>query len=251
MNGRRWICIVLIGALLGVAGPLFAGMPQAAGKEETIVGSVVKGEKGVVIEAEDGDYLVKGKDLSKMVGKMVEATGSSWKAIRGTPSKSSPSRRFNDDAWGETRWIKTDPATGPPPGTAGSVKEPSVFTRGRLVCLETWSRSFFSIGTVHLSFSAVEITGATNMEETQCIEKKKEPPDEDDEPPDSGSGAPRSGPRASFTPPVPCRPVSRAAAQDRYLEAESPASRQAIPNGTHHGRFPKTSFSECFRWRVG
>jgi hypothetical protein len=75
MNGRRWICVVLIGALLGIPGLLFAGMPQAAGKEETIVGSVVKGEKGVVIEAEDGDYLVKGKDLSKMVGKMVEATG--------------------------------------------------------------------------------------------------------------------------------------------------------------------------------
>jgi hypothetical protein len=47
----------------------------AAGQEETIAGTVVKTDKGIVIEAEDGDYIVKGKDLSKMVGKMIEATG--------------------------------------------------------------------------------------------------------------------------------------------------------------------------------
>lgn len=75
MKGRWLITVVLIGTLLGVATPLHAGVPKPAGNEETIVGSVVKGEKGIVIEAEDGDYLVKGKDLSKMVGKMVEATG--------------------------------------------------------------------------------------------------------------------------------------------------------------------------------
>lgn len=44
-------------------------------EEETIAGTVVKTDKGIIIEAEDGDYLVKGQDLSKMVGKMVEATG--------------------------------------------------------------------------------------------------------------------------------------------------------------------------------
>ena len=33
------------------------------------------GVKKPIIEADDGDYLVKGKDLSKMVGKMVEVTG--------------------------------------------------------------------------------------------------------------------------------------------------------------------------------
>ncbi len=75
MKGRWLITVFLIGALLGNAAPLHAGVPQPPGNEETIVGSVVKGEKGIVIEAEDGDYLVKGKDLSKMVGKMVEATG--------------------------------------------------------------------------------------------------------------------------------------------------------------------------------
>lgn len=44
-------------------------------EEETIVGTVVKTDKGYIIEAEDGDYLVKGKDVSKMVGKLIEATG--------------------------------------------------------------------------------------------------------------------------------------------------------------------------------
>ena len=47
----------------------------AAKQEETIAGTVVKTDKGIVIEAEDGDYIVKGQDLSKMIGKMVEATG--------------------------------------------------------------------------------------------------------------------------------------------------------------------------------
>ena len=48
---------------------------MAAAEEETIAGTVVKTDKGIVIEADDGDYLVKGQDLSKMVGKMVEVTG--------------------------------------------------------------------------------------------------------------------------------------------------------------------------------
>lgn len=47
----------------------------AAGTEEIIAGTVVKTDKGIVIEADDGDYLVKGQDLSKMLGKMVEVTG--------------------------------------------------------------------------------------------------------------------------------------------------------------------------------
>ncbi|MGV8074782.1 MAG: hypothetical protein AB2L11_09545 [Syntrophobacteraceae bacterium] len=47
-------------------------------EEETVAGMVVKGDKGLVIEADDGDYLVKGnkaQELSKMVGKLVEVTG--------------------------------------------------------------------------------------------------------------------------------------------------------------------------------
>jgi hypothetical protein len=51
------------------------GAGKPAPEEETIAGSVVKTPKGIIIEADDGDYLVKGKDLSSMVGKMVEVTG--------------------------------------------------------------------------------------------------------------------------------------------------------------------------------
>ena len=47
----------------------------AAAEEEIIAGTVVKTDKGIIIEADDGDYLVKGQDLSKMVGKLVEVTG--------------------------------------------------------------------------------------------------------------------------------------------------------------------------------
>lgn len=47
----------------------------AAGQEEIVAGTVVQTDEGIIIEAEDGDYLVQGKDLSDMVGKAVEVTG--------------------------------------------------------------------------------------------------------------------------------------------------------------------------------
>ncbi len=46
-----------------------------AAHEEKIEGYVVKNGKDFVIEAEDGDYIVKGKDLSKFIDKMVFVTG--------------------------------------------------------------------------------------------------------------------------------------------------------------------------------
>jgi hypothetical protein len=55
---------------------LEAAAPSA--EEETIAGMVVKGEQGIVIEADDGDYLVKGpktQEVAKMAGKLVEVTG--------------------------------------------------------------------------------------------------------------------------------------------------------------------------------
>lgn len=47
----------------------------SAAQEETIVGTVVKSGKTYVIETDEGDYIAKGKDLSKMMGKLVEVTG--------------------------------------------------------------------------------------------------------------------------------------------------------------------------------
>jgi hypothetical protein len=46
-----------------------------ATQEETLLGTVVKRGNGFVIESDDGDYIVKGKDVSKFVGKLVEVTG--------------------------------------------------------------------------------------------------------------------------------------------------------------------------------
>jgi hypothetical protein len=54
-----------------------------AAQEETVVGTVVKSGKGFMIEADDGDYIAKGKDLSKMVGKLVEATGTVTEGDKG------------------------------------------------------------------------------------------------------------------------------------------------------------------------
>ena len=47
----------------------------SAAQEETIMGMVVKSGKRFVIEADDGDYIVTGKDLSKLVGELVLVTG--------------------------------------------------------------------------------------------------------------------------------------------------------------------------------
>jgi hypothetical protein len=44
-------------------------------REETMLGAVVKRGKVFVIEADEGDYIVKGKDLSKFVDKLVVVTG--------------------------------------------------------------------------------------------------------------------------------------------------------------------------------
>jgi hypothetical protein len=73
--GRR-IIIVLLSALILVS-LLFTCRTETvfAAREETVEGFVVKHGKDFVIEAEDGDYIVKGKDLSKFIGKMVFVTG--------------------------------------------------------------------------------------------------------------------------------------------------------------------------------
>jgi hypothetical protein len=54
-----------------------------AAQEETIVGTLVKHGKVFVLETDEGDYIVKGKDLSKMEGKMVEITGTISESDKG------------------------------------------------------------------------------------------------------------------------------------------------------------------------
>ena len=43
--------------------------------EETVTGTVVKSEKGLVIESADGSYVLAGQDAAEMVGKKVKIVG--------------------------------------------------------------------------------------------------------------------------------------------------------------------------------
>jgi hypothetical protein len=74
-NNKKLICALIITFVFSFAFTTSVKCAPPAKQEETIAGTVVKTDKGIVIEAEDGDYIVKGQDLSKMVGKMIEATG--------------------------------------------------------------------------------------------------------------------------------------------------------------------------------
>jgi len=65
---KLFVVVTVIG-LLSVAGAM-------AADEQTISGTIEKGDAGIVITADDGmTYAVQGKDLSAMVGKSVKATG--------------------------------------------------------------------------------------------------------------------------------------------------------------------------------
>ena len=65
----KLLAVVAIIGLLSVAGAM-------AADEQTISGTIEKADAGIVITADDGmTYAVQGKDLSDMVGKSVEATG--------------------------------------------------------------------------------------------------------------------------------------------------------------------------------
>ena len=76
----RILTSFLFGAVLFSTLMLASGL--AAG-EETIMGTVVKHGKDFVIETEDGDYIAKGKDLSKFVDKLVEVTGTITESDKG------------------------------------------------------------------------------------------------------------------------------------------------------------------------
>jgi len=72
---RIVLSIAVFALLVSMMCSMSVNTVLAAPEEEIIAGTVVKTDKGIIIEADDGDYLVKGQDLSKMVGKLVEVTG--------------------------------------------------------------------------------------------------------------------------------------------------------------------------------
>ena len=70
---KRTITIFACAVFL-VFSPWLTGVVTAA-KEEILMGYVVKHGNRFVIEADDGDYIVRGKDVSKLVDRLVEANG--------------------------------------------------------------------------------------------------------------------------------------------------------------------------------
>jgi len=83
MDSKKALLVAFIVCFMTVisASFMFSIWLEAAAppvEEETIAGMVVKSNQGIVIEADDGDYLVKGpktQEVAKMVGKLVEVTG--------------------------------------------------------------------------------------------------------------------------------------------------------------------------------
>ena len=79
---RRFIVVFSV-ILLTFAVLHFAPAKTFAAQDETIVGTLVKHGNVFVLETDEGDYIVKGKDLSKMEGKMVEITGTIIESDKG------------------------------------------------------------------------------------------------------------------------------------------------------------------------
>ena len=65
--------IVLLAVLISFVASV--GIAGAGADKITLQGTVEKGDTGLIIQAEDGTYMLSGADLSKMVGKTVEVTG--------------------------------------------------------------------------------------------------------------------------------------------------------------------------------
>ena len=73
-----------MGMLFLLAG-LFA-LTACSGGEQTITGTVEKNDQGLVLKSSDGDYvyrLVENQDLSAMIGKRVEVSGTLLERVAG------------------------------------------------------------------------------------------------------------------------------------------------------------------------
>ncbi len=79
---RRFI-IVIAALFLTVVFSPSVSIKAVAAQEETMVGTLVKHGKVFVLETDEGDFIVKGKDLAKMEGKMVEITGTISESDKG------------------------------------------------------------------------------------------------------------------------------------------------------------------------
>lgn len=66
------ICLVLLLVLAALAAPVCS---SAADRQRVLDGMVIRTAQGYVLAADDGDYLLKGRDLSKLAGRLLEVTG--------------------------------------------------------------------------------------------------------------------------------------------------------------------------------
>jgi hypothetical protein len=78
---KKLIALVLCAAFIGLVPPTGMVLAQEkkasmSGEMQTeITGTVEKTDAGLIIKADEADYLVAGEDLSAMVGKRVKASG--------------------------------------------------------------------------------------------------------------------------------------------------------------------------------
>ena len=80
---RRFIILLSALFLIFALSPCTPTRYALSAQEETIVGTLVKHGKVFVLETDEGDYIVKGKNLSKMEGKMVQVTGTISESDKG------------------------------------------------------------------------------------------------------------------------------------------------------------------------
>jgi hypothetical protein len=65
--------VVLLAVLISFVASV--GIALAGADKITLQGTVEQSDNGLIINAEDGTYMLSGEDLSNMVGKTVEVTG--------------------------------------------------------------------------------------------------------------------------------------------------------------------------------
>ncbi len=76
---RVFWSVILLSFILST----FLAAMAASAQEETLLGPIIKRGKDFVIEADDGDYVLKGKVPSKFLGKLVLVTGIVTESSRG------------------------------------------------------------------------------------------------------------------------------------------------------------------------
>jgi len=71
------------GAFIRVSGGIPVRAASDKDKLEIVSGMGVRTDEEIVIESEEGDYLTKKKDISDMVGKLVEVSGVVSRTVEG------------------------------------------------------------------------------------------------------------------------------------------------------------------------